>query len=106
MRVKKDKTPYGADVMEFEAKVGRFNFKAHLFSKEGDISYELSLGNILQRFNNFSNIDKLKKSLDQEQERIDATKKFISQIENHLYKKEASKPTRKAVRKEPREISI
>jgi len=86
MKVKKDKTPYGADVTEFETKVGRFHFKGHVFIKEGDISYELSLGNVLQRFNSYSNIDKLKKSLDQEQERLDATKGFVAEIENYLNK--------------------
>jgi hypothetical protein len=84
MQVKSKKTPYGAKVLEFESKIGRFKFKGHLFEKEGDISYELSLGNILQRFNNFSNIEKLKKSLTQEEERIKATKEFVKGIEEHL----------------------
>jgi hypothetical protein len=88
MKSIKKKTPYGANLTEFEAKVGRFKLRAHIFEKTGELSYELNLGNKLQRFANFSNISKCKKSLEQDLERLNATKKFISEVEMALKEKD------------------
>lgn len=87
MKSVKKKTPYGAKLTEFESKIGRFKLKARLFEKTGDISCELNLGNILQDFTSFSNINKWKKSIEQDMERLNATKTFISEIETHLKEK-------------------
>jgi len=81
------KTPYGANLTEFESKIGRFKLKAHIFTETGEVSCELSLGNTLQRFSNFKNIEAWKKSLSQDLERITTTNQFIEEIESHLKRK-------------------
>jgi hypothetical protein len=87
MKSIKKKTPYGAKLTEFESKVGRFKLKAHIFEKSGEVSYELNLGNTLQRFSNFKNIESWKKSLSQDLERITAANKFVEEIESYLKEK-------------------
>lgn len=87
MKSIKKKTPYGAKLTEFESKVGRFKLKAHLFDETGEVSYELNLGNTLQRFSNFKSIEAWKKSLSQDLERITAANEFIERIEHYLKEK-------------------
>ena len=90
MKSVKKKTPYGAKLTEFESKVGRFKLKAHIFEETGEVSYELSLGNTLQRFSNFKNIEAWKKSLSQDLERITAANEFIEKIETYTKNKNNS----------------
>jgi hypothetical protein len=87
MKSIKKETPYGAKIREFESKVGRFKLKAHIFEETGEISYELNLGNTLQKFSNFKNIEAWKKSLSQDLERITAANEFIEEIESCLKEK-------------------
>jgi len=91
MKTSKKKTPYGAKLTEFESKIGRFKLKAHIFEGTGEVSYELSLGNTLQRFSNFKSIEAWKKSLSQDLERITAANEFIEEIETYKKTKKNSR---------------